>query len=625
MALRSLMALQKRNTLLRLVLAVAMLFAPGCRRPGSPPTDANTTDTAVTPDTRHDSATLDSTPPSDAKDPASVKDTTDGEDTDDQQATADPATSQQPQSAQAAAVPVQGTKHRVLIFPPDGPLLIELDIAVADRPLDGWIDSMLDEALTLADSDDDGRVTWDELYESDELEERFFADSDVLDQGIDATKRQYDTNRNDLVDRHELPRLLTAGQSTGRSFGLRSSNYYRELNRFASPLFRYLDTDSNGSLSAAEIDQSPARVGMRDFDNDEYVKLADLPLSDVNEAEMRNNAYQPHVAVWLGPRNPWSTVRLALTELYASGDVLSATDFPLTPKLFGELDLDQNGRLALRELSALTELPPHIAITARFAPRDRETPILSQVTLCDSLQQANVQVQHDPPWLRIQLPTSRIDLFARDMPIENPNEQASQLLAEADADENQYIDPDEYESADVQWESSFEELDTDNNEMIFLAELVPLFQSEPTLIGSQVRVRVSHRPDAMFSALDANGDRRLAIQEVAAISRTIARLDTDADGVLIADELPDYLLVGLVQGGDQQATQLFNQLPTVATPASSEGPDWFQAMDHNGDGQLSAREFLGKQPQFDHLDADHDGYLQLDEAATELQSQQSAD
>ena len=44
------------------------------------------------------------------------------------------------------------------------------------------------------------------------------------------------------------------------------------------------------------------------------------------------------------------------------------------------------------------------------------------------------------------------------------------------------------------------------------------------------------------------------------------------------------------------------------------GPRWFQAMDRNGDGYLSPREFLGSPARFRELDADGDGRISVAEA-----------
>ena len=49
--------------------------------------------------------------------------------------------------------------------------------------------------------------------------------------------------------------------------------------------------------------------------------------------------------------------------------------------------------------------------------------------------------------------------------------------------------------------------------------------------------------------------------------------------------------------------------------AKTAGPDWFQKMDRNHDGEVSFREFLGPLEVFRKLDGNHDGHLDAAEAA----------
>jgi hypothetical protein len=55
-------------------------------------------------------------------------------------------------------------------------------------------------------------------------------------------------------------------------------------------------------------------------------------------------------------------------------------------------------------------------------------------------------------------------------------------------------------------------------------------------------------------------------------------------------------------------------VPLVRTFTREAGPAWFRAMDKNGDGYVSSREFLGTPEQFRNLDTDGDGLVGPEEA-----------
>ena len=46
------------------------------------------------------------------------------------------------------------------------------------------------------------------------------------------------------------------------------------------------------------------------------------------------------------------------------------------------------------------------------------------------------------------------------------------------------------------------------------------------------------------------------------------------------------------------------------------GPTWFRKMDRNQDGDLTWREFLGTRADFDRIDADGNGLIDLNEAVS---------
>lgn len=81
--------------------------------------------------------------------------------------------------------------------------------------------------------------------------------------------------------------------------------------------------------------------------------------------------------------------------------------------------------------------------------------------------------------------------------------------------------------------------------------------------------------------------------------------DCLVDGGLDTTRLPRQL-VGMICRG---------QPLSVVGGVRRGGPEWFRAMDRNGDGDISRKEFVAPDAEFRKLDADGDGMISLDEAA----------
>jgi Ca2+-binding EF-hand superfamily protein len=130
----------------------------------------------------------------------------------------------------------------------------------------------------------------------------------------------------------------------------------------------------------------------------------------------------------------------------------------------------------------------------------------------------------------------------------------------------------------------------------------------------QIHAKASDREDVLFAALDQNHDERLDAREIENAPQRLAALDTNGDGSFTSDELPELLVLGLTRGSLENMDALFVQ-PAVAlqTPAG-DAPRWFTAMDANGDGVVSPREFLGPAEKFQSVDANRDGLLDAGEA-----------
>ena len=109
---------------------------------------------------------------------------------------------------------------------------------------------------------------------------------------------------------------------------------------------------------------------------------------------------------------------------------------------------------------------------------------------------------------------------------------------------------------------------------------------------------------------DADGDGQLGARE---LGQLWERVSLDSRGKAIAratlTEPPPTYALDLAPG---VATRPPVRL--TKSPAPARGPEWFRALDRNGDGDLSRREFFGDKATFDRYDADADGLISATEA-----------
>ncbi|MBP3958293.1 EF-hand domain-containing protein [Gemmata sp. G18] len=106
-------------------------------------------------------------------------------------------------------------------------------------------------------------------------------------------------------------------------------------------------------------------------------------------------------------------------------------------------------------------------------------------------------------------------------------------------------------------------------------------------------------PVGLFDLLDADRDGQLSVAELRRAKTVLVDAASTDTGVSLV----------IVSGIAKPPA-----VPLIRTFTREAGPQWFRAMDRNGDGFVSVREFLGTPEQFRKLDRDGDGLLSAEEA-----------
>lgn len=163
----------------------------------------------------------------------------------------------------------------------------------------------------------------------------------------------------------------------------------------------------------------------------------------------------------------------------------------------------------------------------------------------------------------------------------------------------------------------FDAADRDGDGKLTRAELEAFFDLIERGVGCRVVVTATDRGRNLFDLVDANGDGKLDLAELTRAGRELpAELAREKPLARAAVPASYRLAVSRGPVGESFGPVPFGGAakPKPPAKAAARGPKWFRAMDANGDGFLSAHEFVGPPELFAKLDADGDGRISAAEA-----------
>jgi Ca2+-binding EF-hand superfamily protein len=323
------------------------------------------------------------------------------------------------------------------------------------------------------------------------------------------------------------------------------------------------------------------------------------------------------VAFSINQQTDWDLVRIALEELYVrDDDQLTSEDFYLKPDVIQALDADDDGALGRDELKGLVDIPPHIVLHASFGETnhsDRRTARLRLQSISTTL---SATTRSSATRLLIELPEAKVLFFVNEDPrLYNYWQVANSQVRSLDGDRSGYLDQDEFIGCLPEYNAPIETVDADGDSRVNQGEIAQYLDRRQTKFRSRIRARAADREDALYSALDTDGDGKLGARELYGAPDQLKSLDRNGDGRLQSHEIPGSMVVGIVRGDPQRDNELFVTPPASFNGGQSPSPRWFTSMDTNGDGEISPREFLGTAKQFQRLDQDNDGYIERGELA----------
>jgi len=506
----------------------------------------------------------------------------------------------------------QPRDESVVLFTPQGPLVVQLSIKIDDQPQRALAERLLRALVTLGGATSEREAKWGDLLAHPVIAQGQWGNAPLAsDKDREEAIEQFDANRDDLVQPGELAALLMRNPSSGKAFSVQTELGTGEGVQDV-PVFALLDVDRDGRLTAAELSGAAARLRERDANDDGIVTLSDLrPPRDPQEAPSGRPDDEPDLGFDLADV-PADILFYTLGEWYDVGDGLDREALRLLPGAIDRLDENADGVVDAREIAALGQSTPALQLQARFALRQPGQAAIELQSLHESLKAAGASYRADRAARGLlQLGQGGVELSAVDA-APSTDVAVGQQFALFDSDRSGQVEAAEQQTFLALAGASLAECDRDGDGKLSLEECRPKLIELLPYPAMQVQLTIGRAEDGLFTWLDVQRDQRLTARELAAVGARLAELDRDGNGEIWPDEVPSRLSCVVSRGATNRQVSREMAPPQVA-PASN-APAWMTAMDRNRDGELSHREFLGTAAQFKLIDADGDGFISIVEA-----------
>jgi Ca2+-binding EF-hand superfamily protein len=401
-------------------------------------------------------------------------------------------------------------------------------------------------------------------------------------------------------------------------------------------LFNHLDRNKDRVLTKDELAAAVDSLRRFDLDDDELIDTNELepftnPLSMQREEMLglRGRIANVPPVIELSRDDPsFRPVRMLLkryetgTGRGGAGDNrLSNKELKIEAKAFDAADTDGDGTLDTEEMRRyLMRAEPDLEVVVSLVGEDGKGARIAVAGDPAKPLPKNVRVD--------RLSSTDLEVSVGDVSLEfhadaganaaaNAKAFFAAQFAAADADNNKYLEKNEVKDRGL-LASAFDLIDKDGNGKVYMDEVDEFVARETQAAQSQMVLSAEDQGRAIFAIMDLNRDRHLGVREIRGTVARVSSWDRDGDGKVSSDEIPHHYQLSIGRGrvGGFGMANFAARITTDESPVPKvvPGPEWFNRMDRNRDGDLSRREFLGSRAQFDSLDADHDGLINADEA-----------
>jgi Ca2+-binding EF-hand superfamily protein len=538
-----------------------------------------------------------------------------------------------------AAPPVEASNsYRDFIFlGSERPVLLRLHLVLSGRSYEAPWQEFMDGLFQDLDVNEDGFL---DKTEAGRIPRAEFLNNQI--RGVFAfysspqiaPLAEVDADRNNRVSREELAAYY--GKANLRPFRFEPSSDEDSANRVTARMFKYLDANEDSLLSSEELANGRNTLRQLDLNEDELITSQEiLGVQETGGYAFRvpsPSASRPvseeHIPAFLEVlpegKSASNVVRALLLTYDRDRDVrISAKELGLAKQAFQALDSDSNDLLDGLELQGFLRRAPDLemkAIVGELPSGSVVARLLRAVGVSEPTRlhvavgekgttQPGKISRSIPSALVWNLGDAEIEIQV-DTSSQNRSQGVRRLylrefnnLAGKDKTVEEKKALPNYALRGV-----FKLADRNSDKKLTEKELLAYLDIHDKGATSILVMQMQERGRNLFTTLDASGEGSLSARELLEAGSRLKLTGSGKTGLARSD-IPRRFRLVLGQGQANYRTIRTAQVSMFFRP-----PVWFQNMDRNRDGDVSRREFLGSEAEFQRLDQDRDQLISSREA-----------
>lgn len=381
-----------------------------------------------------------------------------------------------------------------------------------------------------------------------------------------------------------------------------------------------LDRNQDGKVSFEEILEGSQTLTKFDLNEDGSVAVEELVPPGTTPEMLNPSTSVNRIWILITNKNLKETAERLVQEFDhlpdgAQDQQLSAVELGISEQRLSEFDGDENHLLNVSEVEKLLAAPP-IDLEGKLQIRSNSfrRPKLEMEALNPEIKLTASENGSSTPLDGIQVGwSSRGTTITSD----DARRFYRQRFFQADADKNQYLDPQEFGVLAIPG-TPFTIVDQNQDGKLFADELLSYLRLQIVLTQGRVVLICANETRSLLELLDKDSDRRLSAREFHEGNQNLGSIDVNQDRAISQSELAEEQSI-LVEYNRSALLEFASRSSNAqgmrsVTRQVLSGPEWFQKMDRNRDGFLTRREFLGPLDVFEKMDGNKDGAIDEQEA-----------